>query len=53
LKEIADYGIGEGYSVSRERAQEAIITAARFVAVIEEILAGNDDPDTHDDRDRR
>lgn len=39
LKAIADYETGPGSEVTVEQAEEAIATARRFIAAIEELLA--------------
>jgi uncharacterized protein (UPF0332 family) len=39
LKAIADYETGPGSEVTAEQAQQAITTARRFLACIEELLA--------------
>jgi uncharacterized protein (UPF0332 family) len=39
LKAIADYEIGPGSEVTVEQTEQAIDTARRFVACIEELLA--------------
>ena len=39
LKDVTDYGIGPARDIAEERARGAIETAARFVALMEEILS--------------
>jgi uncharacterized protein (UPF0332 family) len=44
LKAIADYLTGPGSQVSTEQAEHAIATAARFVTVVEELIAAGSSP---------